>query len=151
MWPFTSKPKPRARRIISGATASALVKRALQEEDAPNFRVILQKDNLACVSMEEIHALALKHSKPWLKDRWECEDFARNLVNEAQKIAANEGCSWAIGTVRAMVPGWRASKSDMLHVYVWFIDSVSQVHFYDPVALQPAHEDDIDEADYAMT
>jgi hypothetical protein len=138
---------------LTGETVSGLVREALLEEAATNLRVIMQKDEMACVELAELHALAKKCAMPWRKDVWECEDIARNLVNEAQKIAANEGCSWAIGTVRARPPGWSEMqvKPDALHVYVWYITLTGRVYFYDPAARTAAYEDDVIEADYAIT
>ena len=152
MW--FSKPKPKhARRRLTGETVAGLVRQSLLEDAAPNLRIIMQKDELACVELAEIHAVAKKCAMPWRKDVWECEDIARNVVNEAQKVAANEGCSWAIGTVRARPPGWSKMrvKPDTLHVFVWWIDIAGRVYFYDPTARMAVHEDDILEADYAIT
>jgi hypothetical protein len=154
MWPFPSKPKSKPmRRRLTGETVANLVREALLEDAATNLRVLMQKDEMACVELAELHAIAKKCAMPWRKDVWECEDIARNHVNEAQKIAANEGCSWAIGTVRARPPGWADMqvKPDALHVYVWFVTLAGRVCFYDSTALKAAHEDDLIEADYAIT
>ena len=155
MWLFKSKTQAKpARRRLTGQTVAGLVRESLLEDAATNLRVIIQKDVLACVTLAELHAVAKKCAMPWLKDVWECEDIARNLVNEAQKVAANEGCSWAIGTVRARPPGWAEMqvKPDALHVYVWFIATDGRVYFYDPTALLAVHENTASlEADYAIT
>lgn len=150
---FKRKPTKPLRRRLTGETVSVRVREALLENGAPNLRVLIQKAEMACVEYAELHALAKRCLMPWAKDVWECEDIARNLVNEAQKVAANEGCSWAIGTVRARPPGWAdlKVKPDTLHVYVWFVGIAGNVHFYDPTALSAVHEDDIIEADYALT
>lgn len=154
MWPFPSKPKAKPqRRRLTGATVSACVREALLESGSSNLRVIVQKSEMACVEYAELHDMAKRCAMPWRKDVWECEDIARNLVNEAQKAAANEGCSWAVGTVRARPPGWNEQqvKPDVLHVFVWGIGLAGRVYFYDPTSLLSVHEDDIVEADYAIT
>lgn len=150
---FKRQPAKLLRRRLTGETVSVQVREALLEEATPNLRVLIQKNEMACVELNELHALAKKCAMPWRKDVWECEDIARNLVNEAQKVAANEGCSWALGTLRARPPGWAdlKIKTDTLHVYVWFISHTVAVQFYDPTALTAVHEDDIHEADYALT
>ena len=116
MWPFTSKPKP-VRSAIDGATVRALLNAALSGSKAANYRHISQKDTLSVVLPADIEAAAKKAFMPWQKDVWECEDQARALVHEAQKIAANEGRSWAVGTLRADDP----TKASGMHVLVWAI------------------------------
>ncbi len=116
MWPFTSKPKP-VRSAIDGATVRALLNAALSGSKAANYRHISQKDTLSVVLPADIEAAAKKAFMPWQKDVWECEDQARALVHEAQKMAANEGRSWAVGTLRADDP----TKASGLHVLVWAV------------------------------
>jgi hypothetical protein len=90
---------------------------------------------------------------PWFAGKWECEDQSRALVHEAQKLAANEGRSWAIGTLRARAP----KGLDGLHVYVWAIVQTEgrfagrDVYFYDPTAQSWASAADLHEVDYTMT
>jgi hypothetical protein len=152
---FFRRPRPAkpARRRFVGASVSMKVSEALIAAACSNFRVLIQKDLMAGVSFEEVNTLALLHFKPWSREVWECEDIARNLVNEAQKIAANEGCSWAIGTVRARPPDWNIDslRVDALHVYVWFITSEGAVNFYDPTACKAVHSGDVLESDYVLT
>ena len=116
MWPFTPKPKP-VRSAIDGAMVRALLNAALSGSKAANYRHISQKDTLSVVLPADIEAAAKKAFMPWQKDVWECEDQARALVHEAQKMAANEGRSWAVGTLRADDP----TKASGLHVLVWAV------------------------------
>lgn len=117
MWPFTTKPKAPARSTIDGATVKALLNAALSGSKAANYRHLGQKAIASVILTSDLEAAAKKAFMPWKKDVWECEDQARALVNEAQKLAANEGRSWAIGTLRADDP----TKESGMHVLVWAV------------------------------
>lgn len=105
------------RSSVDGATVRTLLDAALSGSKAPNYRHLGQKAIASVILPSDIEAAAKKSFMPWQKDVWECEDQARALVNEAQRMAANEGRSWAIGTLRADDP----TKASGLHVLVWAI------------------------------
>ena len=151
MWPFTSKPQAARRRRLNGATVQALVARALLGKTLPNFRLFLQKSLLACPPKAMLRKAADQALKPWRKDVWECEDQARAVVHAAQLLAAKEGCSWAVGTLRASAPD---GSTGTLHVFVWAIlDLPEGLRFtlFDPTADDWADVPDLKGVDYALT
>lgn len=151
MWPFKSKPKPAPRRRLNGATVHALVARALEGKTLPNFRLFMQKGTLACPTKAMLRKAADQALKPWRRDVWECEDQARALVHQAQLVAANEGCSWAVGTLRASAP---EGTTGTLHVFVWAILDLPeglQFTLFDPTADDWADLPDLTGVDYAIT
>lgn len=150
MWPFTSKSQA-PRRRLNGATVHALVTRALQGKTLPNFRLFMQKGTLACPPKAMLRKAADQALKPWRKDVWECEDQARAVVHHAQLIAAKEGCSWAVGTLRAAAP---EGTPGSLHVFVWAILDLPeglQFTLFDPTADDWADVPDLTGVDYAIT
>lgn len=153
MWPFKSKPKPPARTAIFGETVHVLLNAALVGNKTSHYRHLSQKSTLSVITTSDIEAAAKKAYMPWRKDAWECEDQARALVNEAQRMAANEGRSWAIGTLRAEDP----SKSSGLHVLVWAIVLLPgrfterAVVCYDATAQQWRGISTLTGVDYTMT
>lgn len=150
MWPFTSKPKL-PRRQLNGATVHALVARALQGKTQPNFRLFMQKGIMACPPKTMLRKSADQAYKPWQENLWECEDQARAVVHHAQLIAAKEGCSWAVGTLRANAP---EGSSHDLHVFVWAIFDLPeglQFTLFDPTADEWADVPDLSGVDYALT
>jgi hypothetical protein len=149
MWPFTSKPKA-ARRRLNGDTVHALVKRALQGKTLPNFKLFMQKALLACPPKAMLRKAADQALKPWQGNVWECEDQARAVVHHAQLIAAKEGCSWAVGTLRAHAPD---GTHGSLHVFVWAILDLPeglQFTLFDPTADDWADVPDLSGVDYAL-
>lgn len=151
IWPFR-KPKPQtARRRLNGATVQALVRVALEGKMLPNFRLFLQKSLLACPPKPMLRKAADQAFKPWQGNVWECEDQARAVVQQAQLIAANEGCSWAVGTLRAQAPD---GSSHDLHVFVWAILDLPeglQFTLFDPTENEWADLPDLKGVDYALT
>lgn len=152
MWPFSSKPKPLPRRTLDGATVKALLELALKGRTRPDFRHFAQKDRMNVVTRQDIERAADKAFKPWRKEAWECEDQARALVHEAQKSAANEGCSWALGTLRSAY-----ASSGELHVFVWCIVATEgrfaglEVLFYNPTARGWSSVHELNQVDYTLT
>lgn len=152
MWPFTPKPKP-VRSAIDEATVKALLNAALSGSKAANYQHISQKDTLSVILPSDIEAAAKKAFMPWRKDVWECEDQARALVHEAQKMAANEGRSWAVGTLRADDP----TKASGLHVLVWAVALLPgrfaerAVICYDPTAQKWRGISTLTGVDYTLT
>lgn len=153
MWPFDAKPKVATRSAIDGATVKALLDLALRGRKRDDYRHFAQKDTLSVVTMDDVAKANNKAYAPWKKDVWECEDIARSMVNEAQKMAANEGRSWAVGTLRARAP----KGVDGLHVYVWAIILTEgrfagrDVVFYDPTARQWTSAGLLYDADYTLS
>ena len=151
IWPFR-KPKPApARRRLNGATVHSLVARALQGKTLPNFRLFMQKSLLACPPKAMLRKAADLAFKPWQGNVWECEDQARAVVHHAQLIAASEGCSWAVGTLRANAPD---ATPGSLHVFVWAILDLPeglQFTLFDPTANDWADVPDLSGVDYALT
>ena len=90
--------------------------------------------------------------KPWKKDVWECEDIARAALNRLQERAANQGCSFAAGMLRANAP-----EGTDLHVYLWClvdhpaIDGGNIAVFYDPTELRWVISQALYNVDYTMT
>jgi len=150
---FQRKP---ARRRLTGATVHALLQEALLPSLAANYRHIGLKSSMAVVSKEKIVQAADRVFMPWREDVWECEDQARAVVNEAQRMAANEGCSWAIGTLRALstTPG-----KHELHIWVWaLVEDKSSTLFptarvvvYDATARDWEDIAELKDVDYTIT
>jgi hypothetical protein len=86
---------------------------------------------MALATVKDVEEASEKSFSPWQKDRWECEDEARSLIDSAQRKAANEGCSLALGIVFADPPS-RFQEAER-HVYVWIV-SGQGIDFYDPTA-----------------
>jgi hypothetical protein len=153
MFPWFSKPKTPLRSAIDGATVKLLLDIALQGRKRADYRHIGQKESLSVIIRADVDKANRKAWMPWFAGKWECEDQSRALVHEAQKLAANEGRSWAIGTLRARAP----KGLDGLHVYVWAIVQTEgrfgdrDVYFYDPTAQSWASAADLHEVDYTMT
>lgn len=150
MWFFTPKPKTTRLRLAGGAVRT-LVSRALAGKTLPNFRLFMQKNVMGCPTKALVRKAADQALKPWRKDVWECEDQARALVHQCQLTAANEGCSWAVGTLRADAP---EGSSHELHVFVWVILDTPggpQFTLFDPTADEWADVPDLTEVDYAIT
>ncbi len=141
------------RRRLDGKTVYTLLKEALKGHLADNYRHVSQKTVLAVTTKEKVVQAADRSFMPWRENQWECEDVARALVNEAQRMAANEGCSWAVGTLRG------SSSPTMLHVWVWAIVEdknsgqfpASRVVIYDPTAREWEDIDDLRDVDYSFT
>lgn len=152
MWPFASKSKP-LRSTIDGATVKALLDLALRERKRKDYRHFAQKSETSVITLTDVETASRKSYMPWKAGTWECEDQARALVHEAQKMAANEGRSWAIGTLRARAP----RGLDGLHVYVWAVVLTEgrfagrDVAFYDSTARQWVSASDLNDVDYSMT
>ena len=151
IWPFRKAQPLPARRRLNGPTVNALVTRALQGKTLPNFRLFMQKSLLACPPKPMLRKAADLAFKDWQGDLWECEDQARALVHHAQLIAAKEGCSWAVGTLRANAP---EGTPGALHVFVWAILDLPeglQFTLFDPTANEWADVPDLTGVDYAIT
>jgi hypothetical protein len=151
IWPFRKAQPLPARRRLNGPTVQALVTRALQGKTLPNFRLFMQKSLLACPPKPMLRKAADLAFKDWQGDLWECEDQARALVHHAQLIAAKEGCSWAVGTLRANAP---EGTPGALHVFVWAILDLPeglQFTLFDPTANEWADVPDLSGVDYALT
>lgn len=152
MWPFSLKSKP-VRSTIDGATVKALIDLALKHKTSGNYRHLAQKREMSVVTRSDVEKASKKAFMPWRAGSWECEDQSRALVHEAQKVAANEGRSWAIGTLRARAP----YGIDGLHVYVWAVVLTEgrfagrDVVFYDPTAREWTSAANLNEVDFSMT
>ncbi len=152
MWPFTAKPKTPLRSAVDGATVMALLDLSLRGRKRHDYRHFSQKDTLSVITRADVDKASRKAFMPWFAGKWECEDLARACVNEAQKLAANEGRSWAIGTLRA-----RAPRGIGLHVYAWAIVQSEgrfgdrDVCFYDPTAQSWTSAAQLHEVDYTMS
>jgi hypothetical protein len=152
MWPFTPKPKP-VRSAIDGATVKALLDLALLHRTRRDYRHFAQKESTSVITRADVDAASRKSWMPWKAGTWECEDQARALIHEAQKIAANEGRSWAIGILRARAP----QGLDGLHVYVWAIVlnegrfAGRDAYFYDPTVRTWVSAAELNDVDYSMT
>ena len=152
MWPFSSKPKP-IRSTIDGATVKAILDLALLNRKTDNYRHIGQKTTMSVITRADVDKASRKAWMPWKAGTHECEDQARALVCEAQKIAANEGRSWAIGTLRARAP----NGLEGLHVYVWAIVLTEgrfagrDVYFYNPTEQTWASASELYDVDYSKS
>lgn len=153
MWLFKSKPKTPLRSAIDGATVMALLDLALRGRKRADYRHFGQKETLSVITRADVDKASRKAWMPWFAGKWECEDQARACAHEAQKIAANEGRSWAIGTLRARAP----KGLDGSHVYVWAIVQTEgrfagrDVYFYDPTAQDWTSAAELHEVDYTFT
>lgn len=133
---FTTSKKVPSRSRIDGATVEGLLSLKLRDRKRANYRHLPTKGTTAVPTMADIEAAEKKAFRPWLKDAWECEQQAIELVQQCQKIAANEGLSWAVGIMRA-----RPASGDGLHVYVFAVVHATDgrfadrdVRFYDATA-----------------
>ena len=138
MWPFSTKPKPKAQRSrITGETCSMLLQALFRGRTLPNFKLFMQKQTLTCPTTADVEQASQRAFMPWCQDVWECEDIARAFVHECQRTAANEGCSWAVGTLRANSP---LGTPNEMHVFAWCIVEDSHgaraAKIYDPTACQ---------------
>jgi len=153
MWLFSSKPKPPPRSAIDGATVKALLDLALQGRKRSDYRHFGQKETLSVITRADVDKASRKAWMPWFAGRWECEDQARACVHEAQRMAANEGRSWAIGTLRARAP----KGIDGYHVYVWAIVQGEgkfagrDAYFYDATAQDWVGVEELHDVDYTFT
>jgi len=128
------KPKPAAsRRVLDIETVRTLLKHAIEGRTQSNYRDIWSKEKMATIGSADVEEASRKSFMPWTKNRWECEDQSRALVDAAQRKAANEGMTWAIGILFADSPGQILDAPR--HVYVWAVVS-SSIVFYDPTARQ---------------
>jgi len=146
------KPAVAPRRKLTGETVAVLLREALKNVTAANYRHVTQKEKLAVITKEKVVQAADRAFMPWRENVWECEDIARALVNEAQRMAANEGCSWAIGTLRG------AYDATSLHVWVWAVVEdkagqfpASRVVIYNPAARDWEDISELKDIDYTFT
>jgi len=152
LFKLDTKPQP-PRRRLDGPTVCALLREALKSHLAANYRHVSQKTVLAVTTKEKIVQAADRCFQPWRENVWECEDQSRAVVNEAQRMAANEGCSWAVGTLRG------AASATMLHVWVWALIEDKQARLfpqsklvvYDPTAREWEDIAELKDVDYTFT
>ena len=150
MFSFLKRKQPK-RSIIDGESVKLLLDSSLRLRKTTNYRHLAQKERMAVITFADIEKASAKSFAPWVEGRWECEDIARSLVDAAQRMAANEGLSWAIGTLRADGDG------DTLHVYVWAIIhregpfADRDVVFYDPTIRRWVGADELNNVDYTLT
>lgn len=125
---FKPKPAPNRRRL-TGETVAVLLRSALAGRLAPNYRHIGAKRMMAVTTREMVRAASDRSFKPWSRDAWECEDQARALVNELQRLAAAEGCSHAIGTLIGLhADDPTPDERQDAHMWVWtVIESVGEL------------------------
>jgi len=130
-----------------------LLDHALKGRKTDNYRHIGQKTTMSVITRADVDKASRKAWVPWVAGIHECEDQARALVCEAQKMAANEGRSWAIGTLRSSAP----NGLEGLHVYVWAIVLTEgrfadrDVYFYNPTEQTWASASELYDVDYSMT
>ena len=130
---FAPKKPAASRRVLDIETVRVLLKHAIEGRTQSNYRDIWSKSKMATITAAEVTAASLKAYKPWREHSWECEDQARSLVEVAQRKAADEGMTWAIGILFADPPNPRFDGPR--HVYVWAVVS-SSIVFYDPTAVE---------------
>ena len=102
--------------MIQGPVVATTIQEALRGRTAPIYHHIAQKLVMAVCDMKSVEDAAKAAYKPWKKDVWECEDIARAALNRLQERAANQGCSFAAGMLRANAP-----EGTDLHVYLWIV------------------------------
>ncbi len=128
-----SKPRPEpSRRILDVATMQSLLVNCLAGRTQPNYRPVWTKEKAACITSADIEDAGRKSFAPWAKNRWECEDQARSLIEHAQRRGANEGHTLALGMVFGDPPG--QFQDAQRHVYVFGIYHDGSVGYYDPTA-----------------
>lgn len=132
---FFAPPRPvKQRRTLDVATLQSILAARIKDKVQSNYRPVWTKERAACVTSNDIEDASRKSYAPWSKNRWECEDQARSLIEHAQRRAANEGHTLAIGMVFGDPPGkW---QDEQRHVYVFGISMDGSVSFYDPTACQ---------------
>jgi hypothetical protein len=132
MFSFFKKPKPvSSRRVLDIETVRLLLKSSIKNHIQTNYRDIWSKEKMATISSADVEDASRKSFMPWSKNRWECEDQARALVDAAQRKAANEGMTWAIGVLHSDGPG--QILDGPRHVYVWAVIA-SSILFFDPTS-----------------
>lgn len=152
---FKPKPKP-SRSRISGEQSAMLLKKALQGRTAPNYRHVGTKRIMAITTREMVRAASDRSYKPWVRDAWECEDQARALVDELQKMAAREGCSHDCGIlIGKPFHDDLADEVRDYHVWVWALVESSHVSatlaFFDATAREWADAYEFEDVHLSMT
>lgn len=148
---FKGKKKtPRRERVTQAAVSHTL----LTLHRRADYQHLNQKAALALPSAMEVADVVRDAWEPWQQHAWECEDQARAVIHAAQIKAANEGCSWAIGTLRAQPP--KGSDQSIRHVYVWAVIRTRpggplSLLIHDPTALRSVPVEAVREVDYTMT
>lgn len=128
-----TKPRPvLTRRTLDVATMQGILANRVKERTQPNYRPVWTKERAACVTSADIEDASKRSFAPWSKNRWECEDQARSLIEHAQRRGANEGHTLALGMVFGDPPG--QFQDEARHVYVFGIYPDGSVNFYDPTA-----------------
>lgn len=138
IWPFRKPKPPPPRRKFDVETVRMLLEQRVKDNAQSNFKAYWTKRTMAQATVADVEAASRKSYAPWKKDVWECEAQAWSLIEHAQRAAANEGCSLAIGILFADTPGPFLDAER--HVYVWILrDSgtrydMPQIDVYDPTA-----------------
>lgn len=146
------KRKPPQRPRIHSAALSALLHGALHKRG--DYDHMAQKDIMAVITVADVLRAADAAFMPWRENVWECEDQARAVIHHAQRMAANEGCSWAVGTLRAQPPPSRPQHTR--HVYVWAVvteenSPAQKLVIYDATARGFISREYVREVDYTIT
>lgn len=146
LFSFLLNPRP-ARARLSGEQVASLLRATLHKRG--DYQHFGQKRTLAVVTQADLLKAESRSWMPWQQDRWECEDQCRAAVDAAQRSAANEGCSWACGVLRAQPPA--SQPQDSRHVYVWAVTGTGLVIIRDITARAWIAPQDLREVDYTMT
>lgn len=125
-----SKPSP-PRRVLGVETCRSLLTHALRGATQDNYRDIWTKESAAVCLKSDIESASKTSFMPWAKNRWECEDQARALLDSLQRTAANAGHTRAAGMLFGDPPG--KFQDTARHVYIFAIIGAS-VAFFDPTA-----------------
>jgi len=131
IWPFRKKQPPVPRRKFDVETVRMLLDKRIAENKQVNFKAYWTKSAMALATVKDVEDASAKSYAPWVKDVWECEDQARSLIEHAQRAAANQGCSLAVGLMIADPPG--QFQDAARHVYVWAVLPTG-ISCYDPTA-----------------
>lgn len=119
------------RKRLTVENVRLLLEHALRGATQPNYKAFWSKAEMATVTDADIETASRAAFAPWSRHRWECEDQARSLIEHAQRRAANEGMTWAVGMLFADPPEMFPDRTR--HVYVWAVVG-SSIVFYDPTA-----------------
>jgi hypothetical protein len=131
IWPFRKPKPPPPRRKFDVETVRMRLQQRIAGNADPHFKAVWTKQTMAEANVFDIQKASDKSFAPWRKDVWECEDQARSLIEHAQRAAANEGCSLAVGLMIADPPG--QFQDAARHVYVWAVLPTG-ISCYDPTA-----------------
>lgn len=150
--PPAPAPKP-VHRVLLGEQVDVMLRAALNGRAGPQYRHLGQKRRMRVLTREMMREASDRSFRPWVEDRHECEDIARDMQSELQHMAAETGCTGACGVLRAVDDTLEALEA-VRHVWVWGVVESSpnpRLALFDPTARKWADFENLTDADYTLT